>query len=317
MTADGTDLNPTSRLNPAQLDTLALLREPRDERPLHRRELKEELRLLLHDDLAEIAAWIERPIRLSKHDLASVHGCEERFMHERSEPFTANAATVRGTIAHKAIELSVQTSTASPGRLVDRALSRLADSDNWTAQWLGEADDLDLAEVRGLACERVTKFVECFPPLPTGWRPVTESRLSCDLHDGLIRLSGKIDLAIGGPDGLQAGKVIVDLKTGNRSSTHIEDLRFYALLETLRLGVPPWKVASYYLDSGTFVFETVTEGLLEAAARRVVDGAIKLAELLEGERPPIRRAGPTCAWCPLLDGCEDGRRARAAWEEFG
>ncbi len=322
MTADFTDdgsaarLNP-ARLNPAQLDAVQLLREPRHERPLHRRELRDELRRLLHDDLVELAAWIERPIQLSKHHLASVHGCEERFMHERQTPFRASAAIVRGTVAHKAIELSVHAPNASPGKLVDRALAHLTNSDSWAAQWLGDADELDRAEVRGLACDRVAKFVECFPPLSNGWRPITETRLSYDVHDGQIRLTGRPDLIIGAPDGMRAGKIIIDLKTGNRSSTHIEDLRFYALIETLRLGVPPWKVASYYLDSGTFVVETVSEGLLEAAARRTVGGAIKLAELIQGERPPRRQAGPTCSWCPLLEQCEDGQRARSAWEAYG
>lgn len=317
MKVDPTEPTPTDRLNPAQVEAEQLLREPREDRPVHRRELRDELRQLLHDDLAEVSAWIEKPILLSKHVLASVHGCEERFLHELEQPFTANAATVRGAIAHKAIELSVHAPGHSPGKLVDHALDRMADGDDWVGQWLAQAEDLDRAEVRSMACDRVAKFVECFPPLRNGWRPVTESRLSHEVHDGRIRLTGKVDLTIGRADGAQAGKVIIDLKTGNRALTHVEDLRFYALVETLRIGVPPWKIASYYLDSGTFVVETVTEGLLEAAARRSVDGAVKLAELRDGERPPVRRPGPTCSWCPLFDRCEDGQRARAAWEEFG
>lgn len=140
-----------------------------------------------------------------------------------------------------------------------------------------------------MATDRVAKFAECFPPLRSGWRPVTESRWAAEFHGGKIRLSGKVDLTIGGCDGLRAGKVIIDFKTGNRSLTHVEDLRFYALLETLRLGVPPWKVATYCLDSGTFAVEVVTEGMLEAAAHRVVAGAAKLAELREGGR--TRAAG--------------------------
>jgi len=312
-----TDPSSARRLNPAQLEAEQLLREPRDARPTHRRELRDELRSLLHDDLAEIAAWIDKPVLLSKHVLTMVHGCEDRFLHELDQPFTANAATVRGTVAHKAIEVSVHAPGHSPGKLVDHALDRLAAGDDWAGHWLAQADELDRAEVRSMACDRVSKFVECFPPLRNGWRPVTESRLAWEVHDGRIRLTGKVDLTIGASDGLQAGKVIIDLKTGGRSPAHIEDLRFYALVETLRLGVPPWKVASYYLDSGSFVVETVTEAMLEAAVRRAVDGAIKLAELRDGDRPPTRRTGPACGWCPKLDACEDGQRARAAWDEFG
>lgn len=317
MSVQPVELPPDSGLNPAQQEAEQLLREPRGARPLHRRELRDELRALLTDELAEVAAWVEKPLFLSKHVLASVHGCEERFVHDLEQPFTANAATVKGAVAHKAIELSVAAAGHSPGKLVDRALARLRENEDWVGLWLADADELDRAEVRTMACDRVSKFIECFPPLRTGWRPVTESRWAAEFHSGRVRLSGKVDLTIGGPDGLQAGKVVIDFKTGNRALTHIEDLRFYALLETLRIGVPPWKVASYYLDSGSFAVETVSEGMLEAAARRVVAGAVKLAELRDGERPPNRQAGPTCSWCPRFAGCEDGQRARARWEEFG
>ena len=77
-------------------------------------------------------------------------------------------------------------------------------------------------------------FLECFPPLEARWRPVTESRLRADLCDDRIVLSGKVDLTVGRADGLRAGKVLLDLKTGGFAPAHREDLRFYALLETLR-----------------------------------------------------------------------------------
>ena len=303
-------------LNPAQIDAERLLREPRHERPQHRGDLRDELFAFLEEELREVAAWINKPLHISKHMLATVHGCEERFVHELDQPFTANAATVRGSVAHKALELSVSAPGYSPIKLVDRALERLASGDDWVADWLGAADELDRAEVRTMAADRVAKFVECFPPLRSGWRPVPESRWAKDLHNGRIQLRGKVDLTIGAADGLRAGKVVIDFKTGNRAANHVEDLRFYALLETLRLGTPPWKVATYYLDSGTFAVEIVTEAMLQAAARRVADGAIKFAELRDGERAPVRRTGPTCGWCPLLEQCEDGKRARARWDEF-
>lgn len=307
---------PESGLNPAQAEAEELLREPRHERPVHRPELRSELRDLLHDELAEVAAWVDKPIRLAKHTLASVHGCEARFVHEERAPFVATAAVVRGTVAHKAIELSVSAGGNSPGKLVDRAIARLFAGDDWAAQWLHASDELDRAEVRSIACDRVAKFMECFPPLRTGWRPVTESRWSHDVHGGTIRLTGKVDLTIGAADGMRAGKVVVDFKTGNRALTHVEDLRFYALLETLRVGVPPWKVVTAYLDSGTFAVEVVTEQALEAAARRVIAGAVKVAELRDGGREPELRGGPGCSWCPRVAECETGQRARAAWDEL-
>lgn len=305
----------SSGLNPAQLEAQQLLREPRDGRPLFEEDLRSELRRFLAEELADLAAGLTQPLIVTKHLLASVHGCEGRHVEETLRPFTISAAAVRGTVAHKAIELSVSARGHSPGRLVDRAMTRLTDAEVWLSEWLRDADDLDRAEVRNMATDVVTKFLECFPPLRSGWRPVAESRWSAELHDGQILLKGKADLTIGTADGRRAGKVVVDFKTGSRAPTHIEDQRFYALLETMRLGVPPWKVATYYLDSGLFSVEVVTESMLEAAARRVLAGVHKIVELRSGAREPTLRAGPGCSWCPLLAGCDTGRTARQLWEQ--
>ena len=80
--------------------------------------------------------------------------------------------------------------------------------------------------------------------------------------DGPIVLSGKVDLTIGRPAGAESRKVIIDLKTGWAAPKHREDLRFYALVETLRTQVPPRKLASFYLDAGQPVVEDVTEATL-------------------------------------------------------
>jgi hypothetical protein len=57
---------------------------------------------------------------------------------------------------------------------------------------------------------------------------------------------------------------IVDFKSGAERQEHRDDARFYALLECLRNGVPPFRIASYYLDSGEPRPEDVNEGVLEA-----------------------------------------------------
>ncbi len=72
-------------------------------------------------------------------------------------------------------------------------------------------------------------------------------------------------------EGNIAGKVLIDLKTGGFSPVHVDDLRFYALVEAMKVGVPPRRVATHYLESGNLVPEDVTEPLLMSAAARVVD----------------------------------------------
>src|SRR5262249_20330053 len=153
----------------------------------------------------------------------------------------------------------------------------------------------------------VAAFQECFPPLKPAWIPVTESRVRVELCGGRIVLSGKTDLTLGRAAGPPANKVIIDLKAGRPAPSHPDDLRFYALLETIKLGVPPRKLATYYLETGRPHPEEVSQPLLRAAARRTVDGVQKIVELACRERTPAKMPGPACRWCPVRDDCDEGR----------
>jgi len=109
--------------------------------------------------------------------------------------------------------------------------------------------------------------------------------------------------------------VLIDLKTGCAAPRHREDLRFYALVETLRSRVPPRKLASYYLDAGEASHEDVTEGTLRATARRTLDGINREIELRVEGAEPVKRPGTSCRWCPIAPECKEGTaylNARAA-----
>jgi len=128
-----------------------------------------------------------------------------------------------------------------------------------------------------------------------------------ELADGRVRLRGKVDLTLGTPKGTQAGKVVIDLKTGVPQPAHRDDLRFYALLDAIRIGVPPRLVASFYLDLGEARTEPVTEAILEATVARTVDGARRAAALRAGTAAPVHRPGWSCRWCIVRRDCEPGR----------
>jgi hypothetical protein len=135
---------------------------------------------------------------------------------------------------------------------------------------------------------------------------------------GRLVLSGKVDLLLGRTRGNEAGKVIIDLKSGGFHAAHLDDLRFYALVETLRLGVPPRLVAGYYLDEAAARPERVTEGSLRAALARTVDGVTAIVEIRHTAREPNRRPGPQCRWCPAAHDCEPGQawlRERDGWDD--
>jgi hypothetical protein len=52
--------------------------------------------------------------------------------------------------------------------------------------------------------------------------------------------------------------------------------------------------------------EDVTEGVLQAAVRKTVDGIKHMVELQRDHRKPSTRAGNACLWCPLITSCKEG-----------
>lgn len=306
----GADQDGWMDLNPAQQEVVDVLGAARESWPRFEPDLRHHLRTALEtatepiiEDLgANTTLW------LSKHAVNQVHGCERRYMAELDDPFEWSVPLARGTVAHKAIELSIHwRGEPVPLAMVDEALARLEEGVDGFAQWLQAISDAELAELRAEVNDRVMKFLECWPPLKREWRPVTESRLRAEFFEQRLVLAGKVDLTLGQAKGLQAGKVLVDLKTGGFSPTHRDDLRFYALIETIRLGSPPRLLASYYLDQGRFVPESVTEALLESTLARVVGAVGKIVALRDGGLEPTATASTSCRWCPALPGCETGQ----------
>jgi hypothetical protein len=232
-------------------------------------------------------------------------------MTDQREQFAWTAATACGTVAHKAIELGIHSDARiPPTRLVAFAIDRIVDADQGPAQWLLTASEGDQAELRSAAVDAVTKFGDSFPPVRIGWRPRVESRLRLSLADGRIELSGRVDLALGQAkptaNGCEARTIIIDLKTGGPGVHHAADLRFYALLETVRVGVPPFRLASFYLDAGEWRREDVDEDLLWATARRTTDGIERLVALQLAGQEPAETPGAQCRWCPAQAECPTG-----------
>lgn len=264
----------------------------------------------LHDEMnTAVEHFTERlgtsELFVTKHKLASVLDCEAH--HLAPDDFVWTPPVARGQVSHRAIQLLLTwRGEPTPIELVDEAMARLANDDNGIGAWIASLTPGDEADLRGQATERVTKFIECFPPLDRRSNPLTESKTRWPV-DGQIVLRGQADLTIGRPRGSESTKVIIDLKTGNTSTRHRQDLGFYALIETLSRRVPPRKVATFYLDAGEAQTEDVSERLLRTALRRTLDGINAMVELEVEERPPVKRPGTSCRWCPLVTGCDEGR----------
>ena len=295
-------------LNPAQQQLIDLLGKADAEPEPFPPELADDLRAELADATAPLLTVLagER-LFVSKSALAGIHGCEAQHVASRNT-FEWSIPTVRGTVSHRAIELSVHwRGDRAPGELVDEALARLANEEFGPAAFLQALSEGDRAQLRGEATDLTAKFLECFPPLKDSWWARSEASIKHELHDGLIVLSGRPDLTLGRPRGTTPSKVLLDLKTGFRSHAHREDLRFYALVETLRMQVPPRKVATYYVDEARPEAEDVGEPHLRAALARTIDGIHKMVEVLHAGREPNRQPGPPCRWCVAKATCSEGQ----------
>ena len=315
-------IEPVSELTPVQqrtLDTLGRTGQPVVFDPA----VVAELRADLDEGLAELAGRLSESTSIdpppalvvTKHDLGEVFTCEAKSA--APDDFVWSAAKAKGQVAHKAIQLSVHwRGELVPITLVDEAIVRLADEEYGLGQWLASLPPGDAADLRGRAVEHVTKFLECFPPLDPRWRPVTEGASQYPLA-GPIVLRARIDLTLGVPKQGESRKVIVDVKTGRLMNRHREDLRFYALIETMVREVPPRLLASYSLDSAAAESEDVTIDLLRSAVRRTLDGVQRIVEIqFEGRPtdaypqrgvPMVRLSGDLCCW-PGVAGRRPGVR---------
>lgn len=303
--------SPLPALTPAQQEVIDVLGAPVDDRPVFDDTLRDDLRNEITERTAPWAGSFtsDEPLWVSKHKLMTVHGCEARYVHEEATSgFDWTVPFARGAVVHKAIELSIHwRGSPLPLDLVDEALARMTEQDRSLGPFLQGLSESDRAQLRSDVNDHVAGFMETWPRLRPAWRPVTEGRVRAEFVGGRIIASGKVDLTLGHAEGLRAGKVIVDLKTGAPRPSHRDDLRFYSLLETLRVGTPPRLVASYYLDQGVFDEEAVTVDTLTAAAERFISAVEAMIELATEERPATKRPSHGCRWCPVRDiGCDEG-----------
>ncbi|MFM2071392.1 MAG: hypothetical protein RLZZ623_1655 [Actinomycetota bacterium] len=305
----------TSELTPTQLRLLEQLR--RDAEPLvFDAGYIDHLVQRAHEAVEEFSERLggERLV-VSKSFLTNVHGCEAR--HLAPDSFEWTPATARGFVSHKAIELGAHwAGEPVPELLVDEAMARLGDDTSFRGDFIAGLSDADRAELRGFAVERVTRFLQDFPPLPPRAQPVYEARTRWS-PPGTIELVGKTDLVIGRPEGRVSTRLIVDFKTGWRNVHHRDDLRFYAVLETVVRKVPPRRLVTYYLDSTEADVEDVNEGVLDAALARLLGAIDRHIELIVDKREPEKRPASGCRWCPIAATCHEGQAHLRALADDG
>ena len=263
----------------------------------------------LRDRIEEAVRGLDLAERLwlGKEKLNDHARCEGKFhalVTGEAPPFEHGPRSAAGVLLHKAVEVEVGSrDPLDPHAIAQRAAERLLDRDERFAEYWRDLDRTQQEDVLMEVVRQVTLFQGSFPPLRELRRdlaPVSELGVKAELLGGALVLSGRVDLVLGVPDRLdpaRATRLAIDLKSGGAHAEYPEDMRFYALLLTLRFGVPPYRAASLFLESGEWQAEDVTEEILRHAADRVV-GAARTAAALSNGREPVLGPGPYCAWCP-------------------
>jgi PD-(D/E)XK nuclease superfamily protein len=240
-------------------------------------------------------------IWLGKHRLNDRQRCEGLFqagLLREGPPFEHSPITASGRLFHKAIELDVATERSfDPLSVCERAAGRAAEQDGSFGRFWRGLDPFARADLLSDAGRRLALFRDSFPPLLRRWAPQPELFVKAVLVRGQVVLSGAPDLVLG-----RNRRLAIDFKSGRAWPEHPEDMRFYALLLLLRTGVPPYRVATVFLDSGEWQAEDVSEQTLDRAVERVV-AAARTAVEVAAERVPELTPGPYCARCPRLSSC--------------
>lgn len=268
------------------------------------------LREWLEDGLADALAPLgddpSRPVQVTKDALNQVLVCEAHLAAQRRAPRRVTAALARGMLVDVLFRQWLTTGAmADPWADGLDALRAEGDRDDVAAYLAGLPDEQRRALADEVA-EHAARVCSSWPVPAPSWLARTQERLVVPLAGGRVVLSGVLDLALGAPSAGRASVCVVELKSGRRRVEHRGDLHLYALMETLRSGAPPFRVATYYTATGELDVEPVGRDVLVGALHRTLSGTRRLCRLAAGEEP-ARTPNPLCAYCAGLPDCKPGQ----------
>ena len=279
-------------------------------RPLVDAGLAGGLRDWLEDGLVEAVASLPVDVdlvRVNKESLSQVLVCEAHLVARRGAPRVVTVDLARGSLVDALFRQWVTTGVVDdPWNDAVAALEVEGDRDAIVA-FVARLPAATRRRMMAVVAEHAATIAERWPGLSPTWLPRTQERLEVPLCGGRIVLAGVVDLVLGRPARDRASVCLVELKSGTRRLEHRGDLHFYALLEALRSGAPPFRVATYYSGTGELDAERVDEDTLVSALWRALDGVTRLCRLAAGAEPG-RTPNHLCAWCVGLPHCAPGQQ---------
>jgi hypothetical protein len=127
---------------------------------------------------------------------------------------------------------------------------------------LAALDHDDRARLAAEVAAHAAVLAARLPTVPARWSPRLGVRQQVHVAGGGVVLRGLVDLSLGEPGGATACVCLVDVTTSVLEARHELGLTYLALLETLRAGEPPLRVAALSTADGASLVRDVDATLL-------------------------------------------------------
>ena len=248
---------------------LAALRGDRASRPRVDPMLAGGLRAWLEDELAEISAGApcDGPIHLTAWQIA-----QPELDRDPEADQAALSVLVHALVAQQLAFGGVLEPLADA---VDALAAR-----NAHAPLLERISALDAAATDVLAAELAAHdavIASGIGRIPTSWLPRSGVPIALDLCGGRLRASTTVDLLVGAPAGAVSSTCLLDVVTTPIGDHHAVQLGAMALIETIRSGAAPLRVAALSTATGEHLVLDVDDALLSRSLRRLVEVAVAVA----------------------------------------
>ena len=125
-----------------------------------------------------------------------------------------------------------------------------------------------LEDVLAVHARHLQALVPRFAP---SWLPRTDDRIAIPLAGGRVVLRGVFDLLVGTPSRSRASMCALGLSADGPWGRARRTLHYLALLETLRSGCPPFRLATLESASGRYAVDDVCEEQLLSMASHIVE----------------------------------------------
>jgi hypothetical protein len=256
-------------------DVLASIRGTSSHRPRVDTGLSGGLRDWLEDGLCSLTAGLVTPLVVNKQTLRDA-------LSDRVDPRNTKA-TITDSMALGAMMDALFRQLVTTGHIDDPM------KDGIDALRVDPRRSEVVDFVHGLAGRKLVDFqnelnaqatilLTRWPRLSPAWLPRTQERIAIPLAGGDVVLVGVVDLIVGAPSSGRASVGLIELKSGRARVEDREDLRFYGLLETLRSGAAPFRLATFYSRTGQVDAEDVDDELLTSSVRRVLTAIGRMVE---------------------------------------